>query len=102
MAEASQPNRPPAQWRLHRFTRADAAADCGRSLDQDARAFFAAVVEQFAGEGHWMAATAPARGGGVDVWFRLPLAPADANFSLVWARLLASSGLKSQAISGRN
>ena len=49
-----------------------------------------------------MAATAPARGGGVDVWFRLPLAPADANFSLVWARLLASSGLKSQAISGRN
>jgi len=102
MAEVSQPNRPPVQWRLHRFARADVAGDCARILDEDVRTFFAAVVEQFAGQGHWMAATAPARGGGVDVWFRLPLAPADANFSQDWARLLASSGLKSQAISGRN
>jgi len=102
MAEFSQPNRPAVQWRLHRFTRADAAGDSARSLDQDVRTFFAAVVEQFAGEGRWMPATAPARGGGIDVWFRLPRAPADAAFSLVWSRLLDASGLKSQAISGRN
>jgi hypothetical protein len=91
-----------AVWRLHRFTRADPVVDSPRALDTDVYAFFTAVVEQFAGTGHWMPATAPARGGGIDVWFRFPLAPADANFSLVWARLLASSGLKSQAISGRN
>lgn len=102
MAEFSQPNPPTAQWRLHRFTRAEGAGDSARSLDQDVRTFFAAVVEQVAGEGHWMPATAPARGGGIDVWFKLPLAPADASFSTVWTRLLNSSGLKSQAISGRN
>jgi len=103
--ETSPPNRlsHTAVWRLHRFTRADAAGvDPARSLDADVCAFFSAVVEQFDGAGHWMPATAPARGGGIDVWFRLPLAPADANFGVVWARLLASSGLKSQATSGRN
>jgi hypothetical protein len=102
--ESSQPNRlsHTAIWRLHRFTRAAVAADSARSLDEDVRAFFEAVVEQFAGEGYWMPAAAPARGGGVDVWFRLPVAPADANFSVVWARLLTPSGLASHAISGRN
>ena len=102
MADFSQPNRLTAQWRLHRFTRAASAMDSPRSLDEDVGGFFAAVIEQLAGEGYWMPATAPARGGGVDVWFKLPLAPADASFSAVWARLLDSSGLKSQAISGRN
>jgi hypothetical protein len=91
-----------AVWRLHRFARADEHMDSPRSLDADVCTFFTAVVEQFSGVGHWMPATAPARGGGIDVWFKLPLAPADANFGLVWARLLASSRLKSQAISGRN
>jgi hypothetical protein len=100
MAEFSQPNTP--VWRLHRFTRAAAAADPARGLDEDVHRFFAAVVEHFSGEGYWMPATAPARGGGVDVWFKLPTAPADANFSMVWGRLLTSSGLASQAISGRN
>jgi hypothetical protein len=92
-----------ATWRLHRFTRAGgAAADPARGIDADVRAFFGAVIEHFAGEGRWSQATAPARGGGVDVWFRIPVAPADDNFRLVWSRLLASSGLASQAISGRN
>ncbi|HET7065610.1 MAG TPA: hypothetical protein VFI49_15155 [Rudaea sp.] len=90
-----------ATWRLHRFTRAG-AADSARGVGEDVRVFFGAVIEHFAGEGCWMQATAPARGGGVDVWFRLPVAPADADFRLVWSRLLASSGLASQAISGRN
>jgi hypothetical protein len=102
MAEFLQPNRPTTQWRLHRFTRADAAGDSARSLDEAVRTFFAAVVEQFAGDGQWMPATAPARGGGIDVWFKLPAAPTDANFNADWARLLQSSGLASQAISGRN
>jgi len=102
--EPSPLNRLPhsAAWRLHRFTRGDAGADPARSLDADICAFFIAVVEQFDGAGHWMPATAPARGGGVDVWFRLPLAPADPDFSAVWARLLAASGLASHAIKGRN
>lgn len=101
--EPSQPNRmsPAAVWRLHRFMRA-AAADSTRCLDEDVRTFFAAVLDQFAGEGHWMPATAPARGGGVDVWFKLPVTPTDAHFGVVWARLLQASGLASQAISGRN
>jgi hypothetical protein len=102
MAEFLQPKRPPATWRLHRFTRAAAAMNSPRGLDEDVRTFFAAVVEQFAGEGQWMPATAPARGGGVDVWFKLPAAPADTNFSVIWTRLLQASGLASQAISGRN
>ena len=93
---------PTAVWRLHRFTRADAASDTSSSLDADVDAFFSAVVDRFAGAGHWMPATAPARGGGIDVWFKLPLAPNDAAFSLVWTHLLNASGLKSQAISGRN
>jgi hypothetical protein len=89
-------------WRLHRFTRAGAGTDSQRSLETDVCEFFSAIIEVFSGAGHWMPATAPARGGGVDVWFKLPLAPADAAFSLVWSRLLDASGLKSQAISGRN
>ena len=91
-----------ATWRLHRFTRAGSVTDSGRDIDDDVRAFFGAVIEHFAGEGRWMQATAPARGGGVDVWFRLPAAPADDNLRLVWSRLLTSSGLASQPISGRN
>jgi len=91
-----------AVWRLHRFTRADSAADSSSSIDADVYAFFSAVVDCLAGAGSWMPATAPARGGGIDVWFKLPLAPNDAAFSLVWNRLLNASGLKSQVISGRN
>ena len=90
-----------AAWRLHRFTRAGNVADPPPSLDADVRAFFNAVVEQ-CGTGHWMAATAPARGGGIDVWFKLPQAPTDAAFSVVWTRLLSSHGLASRAVSGRN
>jgi len=102
--ESPRPNGPSpiAVWRLHRFTRADSAADCSSSLDADVYVFFSAVVDCLAGAGRWMPATAPARGGGIDVWFKLPLAPNDAAFSLVWTRLLNASGLKSQAISGRN
>jgi hypothetical protein len=102
--EPSPPNRlnHAAVWRLHRFTRAGPGVDSSPSLDADVRAFFTAVVGQFGGAGHWTTATAPARGGGIDVWFRLPLALADANFSALWSRLLLSYGLTSQAISGRN
>jgi hypothetical protein len=91
-----------AQWRLHRFTRAGAAADVQRDLREDIRAFFDAVLEEFSGEGLWFAATAPAKGGGVDVWFKLPAAPTDASFSSVWSRRLTSFGLSSQAVTGRN
>ena len=89
-------------WRLHRFTRTGADMEFQRSLDADVRAFFTAVVEECSGTGRWMPATAPARGGGVDVWFKLPKAPIDADFSPAWSRLLALFGLKSQAVSGRN
>jgi len=98
----SRDRAPIAVWRLHRFTRADSAAHSSSSLDADVDAFFSAVVDCVAGAGRWMPATAPARGGGIDVWFKIPLAPSDAAFGLVWTRLLNASGLKSQAISGRN
>ena len=91
-----------AQWQLHRFTRAGATVDVQRDLRNDIRAFFDLVVGEFAGEGHWYAATAPAKGGGVDAWFKLPAAPADARLRSVWARHLSSLGLSSQAVTGRN
>jgi hypothetical protein len=91
-----------AQWRLHRFTRAADAADVRRALDEDVRAFFTAIVAEFAGEGRWMAATAPAKGGGVDVWFRLPGVPGAADFAALWSRHLIACGLSSQAVTGRN
>lgn len=91
-----------AQWRLHRFMRASAAADAQRDLREDIRAFFNAMIEEFSGEGHWFAATAPAKGGGVDVWFKLPAAPADASFGSAWSGRLTSHGLSSQAVTGRN
>ncbi len=100
--EPLRPTNHSATWRLHRFTRAAAVADSARGIDEDVRAFCAAVIEHFAGDGHCMQATAPARDGAVDVWFRLPATAAEENFGLAWSRLLASSGLASQAISGRN
>jgi hypothetical protein len=102
--DSSPPNRlsNTSVWRLHRFTRAGTGVDSPRSLDADVCVFFSAVIEEVSGEGRWMPATAPSRGGGVDVWFKLPLAPNDAAFGLVWTGLLDASGLKSQAISGRN
>lgn len=91
-----------AQWRLHRFTRAADAVDARRALDEDIRAFFSAMLAEFAGEGRWMAATAPAKGGGVDVWFRFPGVPGGTDFGAAWSSHLIAFGLSSQAVTGRN
>jgi hypothetical protein len=91
-----------AVWRLHVFTRAASAADSQRNLDQDIRAFFSAIVRQSAQPGHWIAATAPAKGGGVDVWFKLPAESSDAESSADWDRQLNHFGLTSRAVTGRN
>jgi hypothetical protein len=98
----SNPSSRTALWRLHRFARAASAADLQRSLDQDIRAFFDAIIRHFGDDVHWIAATAPAKSGGIDVWFRLPAAPADIASGAVWVRELNSCGLASQAVSGRN
>ena len=88
-------------WCCYRF-HLDAASAAGRELGAATDAFAAAIVRQAGGSATWSVASAPARDGGVEVWFGLPHLPTHEALAPLWQRQLESHGLVAQRVPNRN
>ena len=89
-------------WRLYRLTEAASDTPAARDLRAASCAFARSIVEH-AGAGHWSAPTAPARAGGMELWFNLPSLDVPApEFEQAWNTQLQRNGLRATRISGRN
>ena len=92
-------------WFAYRFTLVeDSAADAlvQRDLGHTVHAFSEAILRHFQGQGHWVAATARATDGGIDIWYSIPQRPTDEGFAPVWDAQLKAHGLAAQRVIGRN
>jgi len=87
-------------WCLYRFTRA-AKTDRSADLSADIYAFAQAIVQQPASAGIWIKATACV-GGGVDIWFSIPVMPADPVLATLWQEQLHRHGLAAQRLTNRS
>lgn len=85
-------------WCLYRFTR-DVNVPRQENLDGDVRAL-AQAIAQLARGGIWVEATARA-GGGIDVWFSLPVPPTDPVLAAAWREHLRERGLAARRITNR-
>ena len=88
-------------WFVYRFARDVAAAATvpTHTIDRDVAAFSNAIVQQVAGR--WVAASARAADGGVEVWFNLPALPSAAELNQVWAKCLSTYALTGKRITNR-
>ena len=88
-------------WFVYRFARDVAAAATmpTHAIDRDVAAFSNAIVQQV--EGSWIAASARAPDGGVEVWFNLPYLPSAAALTEVWAKCLSTYALTARRITNR-
>ena len=91
-------------WCAYRFTFANAGADALvlRDLGNTVHEFSEAILNHFQGQGHWVAATARATDGGIDIWYSMPQRPGDAEFAPIWEAQLKAHGLAAQRVIGRN
>jgi hypothetical protein len=93
-------------WYAYCFTLAAASEAKDRSLDENVldksvAAFSEAVLAYFEGAGHWVAGTARAKNGGIEVWYSLPKLPAEKPFNEFWRAQLARHGLIALRVTGR-
>ena len=88
-------------WCCYRLAFDDSATP-GRDLSGAAAAFADSVIAHFAGNGSWVAASACASYGSVDVWFGMPVLPTDQLFSDIWRTQLRAHGLGGARVSNRN
>lgn len=84
-------------WCLYRFTR---SPESNRGLDANVRSFAQTIVEQAANRAIWVEATARV-GGGIDVWFNLPVLPTDPTLAPAWQDQLRQHDLVAQRITSR-
>ena len=91
-------------WFAYRFTLDNATADTivQRDLDNRVHAFSEAILRHFQDQGPWVAATARATNGGLDIWYSVPLRPDHVDFVPVWEAQLKAHGLVAQRVIGRN
>ena len=93
-------------WYAYCFT-LDAASDANdrkleeNVLDKKVAAFSEAVLAYFDGAGHWVAGTARAKNGGIEVWYSLSKLPAEKPFNEFWRAQLAKHGLVALRVTGR-
>jgi len=86
-------------WCLYRFTRATKTVRSS-DLGADICAFAQAIVQPPESEGIWITATACV-GGGVDIWFSIPVLPTDPALAPLWQEQLRRRGLAAQRITNR-
>ncbi len=88
-------------WFVYRFARnAEAAATMPTGdIDQDVAAFSRSILQQV--EGRWVAASARAPDGGVEIWYNLPQLPSHAVLKEVWAKCLGTYALSGRRITNR-
>ena len=90
-------------WFVYRFTRS-AQADRlppGRAIDHDIVAFSDSIVRNIGPQGRWVAASARAPDGGIEVWYNLPQLPSESPLREAWAECLASHALTGRRITNR-
>jgi hypothetical protein len=88
-------------WFVYRFARdvETAAAIPAREIDRDVAEFSNCMVQQVAGR--WVAASARAPDGGVEVWYNLPHLPSEAALKQIWAECLSVYALTGKRITNR-
>jgi hypothetical protein len=88
-------------WFVYRFARnAEAAATMPTgNIDQDVAAFSRSIMQQV--EGRWVAASARAPDGGVEVWYNLELLPSEPALREIWSACLAVHALSGRRITNR-
>jgi len=91
-------------WCAYRFTldAKDADAVMQRDLDNAVHVFSEDIVQFFAGDGHWVASSARAHDGGLEVWYSIPREPSDNDFVELWQQRLRVHGLVAQRVTGRS
>ena len=72
-----------------------------RAIDHDIASFSDSIVRQAGQQGRWIAATARALDGGVEVWYNLAQLPTESPLREVWAACLASYALVGRRITNR-
>jgi hypothetical protein len=92
-------------WYAYCFTLDAASETKDRKLDdsvleKNVAAFSEAVLAHFEGAGHWVAGTARAKNGGIEVWYSLPKLPAEKPFNEFWRGQLAKHGLVALRVTG--
>ena len=90
-----------AMWYAYCFTLDATAGAKDRRLEAEVAAVSDAFVAYFNGEGRWVAASARAKNGGIEVWYSLPKLPAERPFNEFWRARLAEHGLIAARASGR-
>jgi uncharacterized protein (DUF1684 family) len=88
-------------WFVYRFARdvEMAATRPVREIDPDVAEFSNCIVQQVAGR--WVAASARAPDGGVEVWYNLAYLPSEAALKQVWAECLSAYALTGKRITNR-
>lgn len=88
-------------WFVYRFARnVEAAATRPTGdIDLDVAAFSRSIMQQV--EGRWVAASARAPDGGVEVWYNLALLPSEPALREVWSASLAAHALSGRRITNR-
>jgi hypothetical protein len=90
-------------WFVYRFMRNPQAAPMPpeRSIDRDIAAFSDAIVRQSGQPGRWVAATARAPDGGIEVWYNLAQLPSESPLREIWAVHQSSHALIGRRITNR-
>jgi hypothetical protein len=90
-------------WFVYRFMRNTQATPmpAQRAIDHDVAAFSEAIVQRAGQPGRWVAATARAADGGVEVWYNLAQLPSQSPLREAWAECLARYALIGRRITNR-
>jgi hypothetical protein len=74
----------------------------GRDIASTATAFADSVIAHFAGNGSWVAASAPVSDSSIDIWFSLPVLPTDQLFGEIWRAQMRAHGISGARVPNRN
>lgn len=90
-------------WCVYRLTLAEPrGVETGRDLRAIARSFSDALFDQLGCAPDWVAASAPARKGGVEIWYRIPIASSEPMFRAAWQTQLSRFALLAERVANRN
>jgi hypothetical protein len=90
-------------WFVYRFMRNTQAASMPpeRAIDHDIAAFSDAIVREAGRQGRWVAPTARAPDGGIEVWYNLAQLPSQSPLREIWAEHLSRHALSGRRITNR-
>jgi hypothetical protein len=91
-----------SMWFVYRFRRnTEASVPPARAINHDIAAFSDAIVRQVGQQARWVAPTARAPDGGIEVWYNLPQLPSEPPLREAWANCLSTYALVGRRITNR-